>query len=172
MQLSIRPPPLDAGDIMWAARADVNWNCFGQKDIFSAFFYLWQQLKWRPEIDLTGFVFKNVKVLRQIYLEMCYSGTIAFYRIYHCLWRRSSFPFVCPHVFLKLYDDKLQTATYRRRLLNFPSVPSHMHLWVNLKMWACVKLTFFILFLYNCVYKIAIKAVVIEDTWEGVCGCR
>lgn len=85
---------------------DLNWNRL-VKGTFFFFFKLWQQLKWRPEIDLTGFVFKNVKVLRQIYLEMCSSRTIAFYRIYHCLRCRSSlFGFcmgarVC--VFLRLW---------------------------------------------------------------------
>jgi len=98
---------MDFGDVLETAyilkALAVSWcelKSFGQKDIFNFNFLQWQQIKWRLEIELTGFVFKNVKVLRQIYLEMCYSRTIAFYRIYHCLRCRSSSFFVV--VFLRL----------------------------------------------------------------------
>ena len=55
-----------------------------------SFSLLWQQLRWRPEIDLTGFCFKTKKEKEKkkkskcwdnFTFEMCCSRTTAFYRI-------------------------------------------------------------------------------------------
>ena len=64
---------------------------FGQRDNFQFLFFffslLWQQLRWTPEIDLTGFCFKREKKRKKskcwdnFTFEMCYSRTTAFYRI-------------------------------------------------------------------------------------------
>ena len=60
------------------------------KGQFLSFSLLWQQLRWRPEIDLTGFCFKTKKKKEKkkkskcwdnFTFEMCCSRTTAFYRI-------------------------------------------------------------------------------------------
>ena len=93
--------------------------------LFFLFFFslLWQQHRWRPEIDLTGFCFKTKKEKEKkkkskcwdnFTFEMCCSRTTAFYRILSWLaakeWLVYFLSCVCvcvsECVFLRLYSEK------------------------------------------------------------------